>query len=56
MEGDLAHSKNGNCFEGSYSCRRCGIGNLCDVCHKHDEPRGECSTCEPCKVCEKELK
>ncbi len=24
-----------------YSCKACGVGNLCDVCHDHDEPRGD---------------
>ena len=30
-----------------YNCKKCGAGNLCDVCHKHDNPRGECDECPP---------
>lgn len=43
----------GNCIDNAviYSCRECRKGNLCDVCHKHDMPRGECKTCPPCPVC-----
>ncbi len=38
---------NGNSWDKKYvyNCKECGIGNLCDVCHEHDEPRGECSEC-----------
>lgn len=48
------HSHNGNCFEGAHNCEDCGVGNLCDVCHIHDEPRGNCIYCSPCFECEKE--
>jgi hypothetical protein len=35
-----------------YSCPKCGPGNLCDVCHEHDEPRGECTACPMVCKCE----
>jgi hypothetical protein len=47
------HNLQGNCWHTPYSCAKCG-GELCDVCHKHDEPRGECTECPPCKGCEYE--
>lgn len=28
-----------------YNCRECGVDNLCDVCHEHDMPRGDCDKC-----------
>lgn len=31
--------------EAIWNCRECGRGNLCDVCHWHDEVRGDCSVC-----------
>ncbi len=33
-----------------YSCPKCGEGNLCDVCHEHDLPRGECDQCPLAQV------
>ena len=36
-----------------HRCRQCGRGNFCDVCHKHDAPRGECKKCPPCLACAK---
>lgn len=48
------HSHSGNCFKGARKCEDCGIGNLCDVCHTHDEPRGDCVCCPKCTECEKE--
>ena len=50
-KADDRHTHDGNCWVESYGCRACGIGILCDVCHDHDEPRGECSECEPCVAC-----
>jgi len=49
-----AHNKQGNCIDDAtaYSCPDCGKTELCDVCHLHSEPRGECSECPPCKGCE----
>jgi hypothetical protein len=51
----VKHSLKGNCWTPSaiYDCRRCG-SDFCDVCHKHDEPRGLCSVCPPCKACDKD--
>jgi len=48
------HTFGGNCRQVDmvYLCKACGIGNLCDVCHKHDEPRGDCDKCQPCPTCE----
>ena len=47
------HNRLGNCWNEAkvYACRKCGKGNLCDVCHKHDMPRGCCHLCEPCATC-----
>jgi len=51
------HSLSGNCWASPVPCiDGCQRGAVCDVCHKHDEPRGECSECGPCKVCETETK
>jgi hypothetical protein len=37
----------GNCWNEAavYGCRKCGKDELCDVCHLHDMPRGECDQC-----------
>lgn len=50
------HDNKGNCWnrDSVYDCSECGFGNLCDACHDHDEPRGECSECPPCSTCEVE--
>ena len=56
-EEDLgSHVKGGNCWHKSvvYNCRECGDGVLCDACHRHGEPRGDCSMCDPCFVCANE--
>jgi hypothetical protein len=37
------HNVGGNCLR--HSCE----DRACDVCHDHDEPRGECSEC--CSAC-----
>ncbi len=29
-------------------------GSDCDVCHKHDEPRGSCTACPQCPACREE--
>jgi hypothetical protein len=47
------HNLLGNCSKRIFECRVCGTGNLCDVCHLHDEPRGDCSQCNPCLACQK---
>lgn len=51
------HTKGGNCWDPSviYDCTECG-GEFCDVCHKHDRPRGQCETCPVCKPCWSEAK
>lgn len=28
-----------------FHCSVCGEGEMCDVCHLHDEPRGRCTEC-----------
>ena len=50
------HNKQGNCWENKlvYSCDECGEDNLCDVCHKHDQPRGSCEECDHCVACDQE--
>lgn len=50
----MEHTDNGNCWNFPKDCPACGRGNLCDVCHDHDEPRGDCSECERCEKCEAE--
>ena len=55
------HTRTGNCWaaEVIYGCRKCGSPALevpaCDVCHKHDEPRGSCEECARCAVCDDEV-
>ena len=55
MSKRIEHTRTGNCTEPTfaliYRCRQCGRGNFCDVCHKHDAPRGECKKCPPCPAC-----
>lgn len=50
------HLNNGNCRRQDYvfNCLSCGVGNLCDVCHEHDELRGECEQCDTCPACDAE--
>lgn len=45
------HKFNGNCWKRSRRCTICGPDVSCDVCHEHDEPRGDCSGCSPCGAC-----
>ena len=60
MSDDLAdlpkHTRNGNCFALAYKCTRrgCTVGTLCDVCHLHEAPRGDCDECVGCQACEEE--
>jgi hypothetical protein len=49
---DITHTKTGNCFLKAYECRACGKGNYCDVCHKHECPRGDCEECDKCLACQ----
>lgn len=44
------HLRTGNCWEDAELCKRCR--DLCDVCHQHDEPRGECDACARCPTCD----
>lgn len=49
----MKHNGHGNCWDGKlYQCAPCGHGNLCDICHDHDEPRGNCSACSRCDECD----
>jgi hypothetical protein len=50
------HNCEGNCWldQVVYYCKECGKGNLCDVCHQHDSPRGDCPDCKRCEACEAE--
>ncbi len=47
---EICHNGCGNCWVPSYRCPKCG-DNLCDVCHLHDQPRGECDKCPECLEC-----
>lgn len=49
---DVAHQPSGNCFEHAFKCKKCGIGNFCDVCHEHENPRGACDECDGCPACD----
>ena len=42
------HTRTGNCWHESvaYDDR----DDLDDVCHEHDESRGNCEECSPCKA------
>lgn len=50
------HAAGGNCWRYAYNCRTdgCRPGDLCDVCHKHSSPRGECDSCPRCAPCDAE--
>lgn len=52
----MKHDRKGNCWEGAYECPICGDDVLCDVCHQHDEPRGECPECPECPACDEGVK
>lgn len=54
MPSKPLHNHKGNCWDRAFSCSKCGNGEFCDVCHKHDEPRGECSECPVCSECKRE--
>lgn len=53
-----AHDKKGNCLDKTLvnACGDCGAGACCDVCHEHEEPRGECARCPHCPRCSPALK
>lgn len=46
------HLLNGNCWEHTCPIPPDQDGQLCDVCHKHAEPRGQCRACMACEACE----
>jgi hypothetical protein len=48
------HVAGGNCWAKAHGCKHCGDA-LCDVCHTHEEPRGECGVCQPCPACRQEV-
>lgn len=48
------HTAGGNCLR--FKCDKCGPENVCDVCHVHEQPRGECDECPPCVACQRENK
>ena len=50
------HNQRGNCWLRARFCRRCGTDNLCDVCHRHSLPRGECDECPRCLPCDQRVK
>ena len=51
-EPDGAHTNGGNCWSPeAIDCEQCG-GNTCDICHAHEQLRGECEECVPCGACE----
>lgn len=56
MSHQPKHSHTGNCWHRADRCAKCGEGVLCDVCHKHDEPRGDCETCNRCSRCDEAAK
>lgn len=47
------HDHLGNCTHGIV-CDQRGLGNFCDVCHEHEQPRGDCEECPMCIACDKE--
>lgn len=43
-----------DCSDEAYrNCSQCK-GDFCDVCHKHDAPRGDCDECPGYRKTEKE--
>ena len=55
IKKEIKHNNLGNCWNKAYKCKECGQGNLCDVCHLHDSPRGECDECIVCLICKEEI-
>lgn len=50
------HNRKGNCLDRNtvFRCKTCGpmsSTSACDVCHEHEEVRGDCSGCPPCLPC-----
>ena len=52
-KGSMEHNCKGNCWDVSFICPECPDDESCDVCHEHDEPRGSCSVCPKCDMCER---
>ena len=56
----LVHTKTGNCWATAviYQCKPCASHLLynpaCGTCHDHNQPRGLCKICLPCRRCEAE--
>lgn len=50
-----SHNHRGNCLIDAHECTACGWGAVCDVCHDHEQPRGQCEECEPCLPCRRDL-
>lgn len=48
MRDTADHDFLGNCW--GVVCERCSDA-VCDVCHQHEEPRGECDICPECPLC-----
>lgn len=49
------HTCSGNCWHKAGSCRYRGCraeSNICDRCHRHDQPRGACMDCPNCSACD----
>jgi len=42
----LSHNEQGNCVSAE------AYEKFDDVCPDHDEPRGDCNECQPCRACE----
>lgn len=51
----LKHNRKGNCLAVEFTCRKCNAATAaCDVCHAHDQLRGECDQCPACRACVEE--
>lgn len=52
-EKEVLHNLKGNCWDNKavYADEN---SEMNDVCDKHDEPRGDCSECPRCHLCDKE--
>ena len=52
----IRYNHSGNCWAdaAAYECEECGKGVLCDVCHLHSMPRGDCDECKEHCACEAE--
>lgn len=49
------HTLTGNCWENVFGCKICGKGVLCDVCHAHEQERGNCTECAAaCQACQEQ--